>query len=59
MDETKIMSLVAIIVAVGGTIVGIINHKRIRSSCCGKTMIASIDIEQTTPNIKPEIKIQA
>ena len=59
MDESKIMSLVAIIVAVGGTIVGIINHKRIRSSCCGKTMTASIDIETTTPTMKPEIKIQA
>ena len=26
-----------------------INHKRIRSDCCGKKLVASIDIEETTP----------
>ena len=26
-----------------------INHKRIRSNCCGKKLVASIDIEETTP----------
>jgi hypothetical protein len=27
----------------------VINHKRIRSSCCGKKISASVDIEDTTP----------
>jgi len=26
-----------------------INHKRIRRNCCGKKLVASIDIEETTP----------
>ena len=26
-----------------------INHKRIRSVCCGRTIEASLDIENTTP----------
>jgi hypothetical protein len=33
-----------------------VNHHRIRSSCCGKEMSASIDIEQTTP-ARTELKI--
>lgn len=32
----------------------IVNHKRIRSNCCGKKLEASIDIENTTP---PEINV--
>ncbi len=27
----------------------IINHKRIRSTCCNKEIVTSIDIENTTP----------
>ena len=27
----------------------VVNHKRIRSNCCGKKMEASLDIEETTP----------
>lgn len=34
---------------VAGIIYKAINHKRIRSDCCGKKMVASIDIEETTP----------
>lgn len=25
------------------------NHKRVRSVCCGKTCVSSIDVEETTP----------
>jgi len=25
------------------------NHKRIRSNCCGKETIMSVDVEETTP----------
>lgn len=43
-----------------------VNHRRIRSNCCGKLLTASIDVETTTPqeektnpmvenaNIRPE-----
>lgn len=30
-------------------VVGAINHRRIRSNCCGHKMETSIDIENTTP----------
>jgi hypothetical protein len=36
-------------ISIGAVILGIINHKRIRSSCCGATGSVSLDIEATTP----------
>jgi len=58
MDSTdsSILSMIAIGVSVITAVVGVINHKRIRSNCCGKIAEASIDIENTTPP-KLEIKI--
>ena len=32
----------------------VVNHKRIRSNCCGKKLEASLDIENTTP---PEVVV--
>jgi hypothetical protein len=32
-----------------------INHKRIRSTCCNKEVVTSIDLENTTP--PPEIVV--
>lgn len=29
---------------------GAINHRRIRSNCCGRTLEASLDISATTPD---------
>jgi hypothetical protein len=29
------------------------NHKRVRSSCCGRTCVSSLDFEDTTPRIQP------
>lgn len=26
-----------------------LNHHRIRSNCCGRQLVASVDVEQTTP----------
>jgi len=49
MDQNGILSIVAIIMSVGGTIFAIFNHKRLRSHCCGKDIVASIDVESTTP----------
>lgn len=53
MDNSQIMGMIAVIVSVGSVIITIINHKRIRSNCCGKKIEVSVDIEQTTP---PPIK---
>ena len=47
--EPTIVSGVAVIISVATAVVGIINHKRIRSKCCGKEVVASVDIENTTP----------
>jgi hypothetical protein len=49
MDQNNILSIVALVIAVGGTVVGIFNHKRVVSTCCGRKLEASIDINQTTP----------
>lgn len=59
MEASEITSGVAIIVSVATAIIGLINHKRIRSKCCGREATASIDIENTTPpklNLPNEIK---
>ena len=51
MDEATILSTVSLIVALGGTVVAIINHKRVRSTCCGRNLSVSVDIENTTPPV--------
>lgn len=33
-----------------------INHHRVRSNCCGKELVVSVDVEKTTP--PPDIKIR-
>lgn len=63
MDSNNILSIISIVVAVSTAIIGIINHKRIRSKCGKKELVASIDIENTSPpdilKIKtPEEKIK-
>lgn len=55
MDDNYILSIIAIVVSVGGAIVGIINHKRIKSKCNGKELVVALDIENTSP--KKELKI--
>lgn len=45
----SIAAYVSIALSIGAIIMGIVNHKRIRSSCCGKEASVSLDIENTTP----------
>jgi len=53
MDTTTqtggILGMVAFAVSTLGTIYATLNHKRIRSNCCGKKLEASLDVENTTP----------
>ena len=49
MEPSEVTSWCAIALSLATAAYGIINHKRIRSHCCGKEVIASIDIETTTP----------
>ena len=52
MDSTSIIAYCGLAISVITAAVGAINHKRIRSNCCGKEVSASLDIESTTP-VKP------
>ena len=45
----SIAAYVSIALSIGAIVLGVINHKRIRSSCCGKEASVSLDIENTTP----------
>ena len=64
MDNTTsgALGLVALVISVGSTLLVAINHKRIRSKCCGRSIEASFDIENTSPNapkpIVPEITLR-
>ena len=49
METNTILSTLAIVTSVVGTVVVGINHTRIRSRCCGRTADMSLDIEKTTP----------
>ncbi len=40
---------VALAISVAGIIYGIVNHKQIKSKCCGKVLEASLDIDSTKP----------
>ena len=54
---TQIVSWLSLALAVAGILIGAINHKRIRSSCCGVEKSISLDIDTTTP--KADTKIEA
>ena len=48
MDSSGV-SYIAIAISSLSMVIGFVNHKRIRSKCCGKVYDASVDIETTTP----------
>ena len=48
-STTVVISFCGFAVSILTAVVAAINHKRIRSSCCGKEIVASLDIESTTP----------
>jgi len=53
MDATQFGSYAGIassIILVIGMIYGAVNHKQIRSKCCGKQLEASLDIGPTDPS---------
>lgn len=51
MDETNsnILAWVALVLSVGSVVIGVVNHRRVRSNCCGKTASVSLDIDNTSP----------
>jgi hypothetical protein len=34
-----------------------VNHHRVRSNCCGKELVVSVDVEKTTPPTELKIKV--
>ena len=54
---TQIVSWLSLGLGIVGLVIGAINHKRIRSSCCGVEKSVSLDIESTSP--KADAKIEA
>ena len=65
MNQGEIMGAVGVVVSVATAIIGVLNHKRCRSKCCGRELSASVDVENSTPpqerpapklNLPPEIK---
>ena len=41
--------IISIVIHVVEKVIMIVNHKRVRSKCCGKQIDSSLDIEETTP----------
>ena len=54
MDNYSAGGIGASIVTLIGLIYAAINHKRVRSNCCGKQTEISIDVDTTTPVKKPD-----
>jgi hypothetical protein len=54
MDSTTSSALAigSLVVSVAGSVLAVINHRRIRSNCCGAKTEVSLDIENTTPEDK-------
>jgi hypothetical protein len=46
---TQIVSWLSLALVVCGIVVGAVNHKRIKSSCCRHEATVSLDIDNTTP----------
>lgn len=57
-NATAVLSIIGVVVSVGGTILAVVNHTRCRSNCFGQKIEVSLDVEKTTPpGEKLEIKI--
>jgi hypothetical protein len=47
--QTSIVAILGLVVSVFGSILAAINHRRVRSNCCGIPLVMSVDVESTTP----------
>ena len=58
--EATITGWVGVVLSVGAIVLGVINHRRIRSRCCGKKLELSLDIDHTaqrSPTMTSEKKL--
>ena len=58
MDTNVYMGYISFAISVGSLILGIINHRRCRSNCLGRSGEISIDIDKTSPLIKKDISVE-
>ncbi len=59
MDQvTQIGGLLGIIVTVVGIVYSAINHKRLRSTCCGRKIDIAFDVESTTPPALRQVPVK-
>jgi hypothetical protein len=55
MDSNSILMTVSLVISILSIVLGVINHRKIRSKCCGVNLgETSLDITTTSPNIKNE-----
>lgn len=47
--QTSIVAILGLVVSVFGSVLAAINHRRVRSNCCGIPLVMSVDVESTTP----------
>ena len=63
MDLTNaggIAGLVSLVIVIADRVIQLVNHKRVRSKCCGRVADASLDVETTTPpseKAKPSVEL--
>lgn len=48
-NATAVVAIIGLVVSVGGSVLAIVNHTRIRSVCCGKKLEVSLDVDKTSP----------
>ena len=52
-SETQdIMIYVSIVISISAMVINLVNHKKLRSGCCGKNLTMSLDIDNTSPLIR-------
>jgi hypothetical protein len=57
-NTNTILSGMAMVIAVGGALLAIINHKKLVSKCCGRKVDVSLDIQDTRiDSPKPIIEV--
>lgn len=59
MDSTAIVGYSSIVLSILSTFYIAVNHKRLRSVCCNRLCVTSIDIESTSPTAPPKETIQS
>ena len=58
-QTTTAVAYSGFVMGLASTIYAAINHKRIRSNCCGKKIEVSLDMESTSPVKKGNAVIEA